>query len=181
MGTPADQSAIDVDQTALGLVSESQYESPQYGTSVEWPTPEISYDVLVSDEDSGIDLLRLQDDDETFSVLVRSFPADGATVDDGVTFWAEEYGQRWDQSTTLLQQSGDDVGGVVVQFIDDAGNDVVQYIEIYAVPGGDALIEVILTVAPDQLQEALAVAQEVELNEASVFQTFATEEVLAEA
>ena len=120
----------------------------------------------------------MQDEDESFSLLVRSFPADGATVADGVTFWAEQYGQRWDEFDLLLQQSGDGVGGVVVQFIDDAGNDVVQYIEIYATPESDVLIEVILTTTPDQLERTLEVARGVQLNGEPVLQTFAVDEVL---
>ncbi len=175
--TPADGTGSDPDQAALGLVSETEYESPQYGTTVQWPTTVAVEPPLVSDEESGDDVLRLQAEDGSFGVLVRTFPAAGSSVADGIAFYTEEYGERWDTFDVLLTGSDDDSGGTVVLLVNEAGIEVVQYIEIYAT-ADDVLIEVILTTSPADLDLALPTAQEIEVNGEAAFQTFAEQEVL---
>lgn len=175
--TPADGSGIDPDRAALGLISDTEYESPQYGTSVEWPATVAVEPPLVSDQESGDDVLRLQAEDDSFGILVRTFPASGSSVAEGIAFYTEDYGERWDSFEVLLTARDDDSGGAVVLLVNDAGVEVVQYIEIYAT-ADDVLVEVILTTSPTDLDQALPAAQAIEINGQAIFQTFAEEEVL---
>ncbi len=159
------------DLEKLGLVGDGEYESPQFGTSVEWNDDWVlddeSGDPLFSDEAEGTDGLYFIPADWTDasnygSISVRIFAASATdTPESVVEYWtSDEYlnGGSGDGLEVLMSDTSRTEGGVVSLMPTDEG-ELVQYISVLFVDAGETAVVVEFYATPESVEDVLASAQ----------------------
>ncbi len=149
------------DLADLGVVEEGLYESPQFGTEVEWsndwtPNPEL----VSSNEDDEVDNLGLNNEGGAL-VLVTIFEAGDATPEDFAISWESDDFLEENASSeaeVLLADSNDDESAVLIADTLEDGGEVWALRQAYSLDGGDTIaIVLMLSLAedfPDNLEQA---------------------------
>lgn len=167
----------------LGVVSQGEYLSPQFGSELVWDDTWLLYEdadePVVSDEEEGTDSITLVwDDDGVALIRVELVDAQGATPGDLVEYWTSD--DFLDTSSDLvLEDSGRDRGGVVTLDATEDGTEVVIYREVHLLDDGDTLGLITFLSEPVDAEDALLDAQGgIELDDEAVLAYFDTEEVI---
>lgn len=174
---------IDDEFIDLGVVSQGEYVSPQFGSELLWDdTWELFEDAdqpVISDEDEGTDVLNLAWDGNGVALLrVEFLDAQDATPADVVEFWtsAEFLGET---SDVVLEDSGRDVGGVVALDATEDGSDIVVYREVHLVDDGQTLVLITFLSEPAVVEDAISDAQGgVELDDEPVLSFYDVEDIV---
>lgn len=190
----ADTSSDAGDFADVGVISDGQYESPQFGSSVTWNnawTIDTAADTPVaSDTEEGTDLISLahadrQGPDSLGSVYIRMFSVDGTdTPESIVKYWTsnsyltEGAGKG---STVLLSDSTAQEGGVVLVSKLDNGVELVQYLSVFFLDRGKTAVIVEFYAMPDSVELALADAQDgIQIEGDSILTLFDGKQIMAE-
>jgi hypothetical protein len=146
---------------ALGLVEDGLYESPQFGTEIEWSTDWVpNPELLSSNEDDEVDNLGLNNDGGAL-VLVTVFAAGEATPEDFAAYWQSD--DFLDENASpeaeiLLADSTRNESAVLTADVLEGGGEFWSLRQAYSLDGGDTIaIVLMLSVAddfPDNLEEA---------------------------
>lgn len=188
-GTDTEESGngadLDPEQEELGLVSETEYESPQHGYALEWDESwaldDEEEEPLVSDEDSESDRLSLINEEDTAFLTISGFPAQGDTPEDAVEYFATTYVEDnlSDQAEVLLEEADNELGAVVISDETESGLVLIQYFEFVVLEESDTIVQITLTVPADSFEDAFgAVEDEITLDGEQVLTSFDAEEVL---
>lgn len=184
--TPADDEEIELDPAweDAGLVSETEYESPQYGFIVEWSEPwelddyyETDEDdetfTVFSDEDSGVDEVNIWVTDTTGLLKIDGSLTEGDTAADIVEFWeSDDYLEGLDDpdAELLLSDGDEETGAAVFLWHASDGTEFVLYNEVTLIDDGDAKIRLFLSATPEEFMEMLGEAQDgIEIDGAAGF------------
>jgi hypothetical protein len=169
----ADDDAEAADPEDLGLVDDREYESPQFGYTVEWSRDwdlDTFYEEpLVSDEEVAQDKLFLiwtGEDGEEAYVIVTGQEASRGGVDEDVEEWTDpDYiEEQWEEGLeveAILDDSSGNTGAVLFSLV-DTENDDAQYFIIYAAVEREdgAMIYITFTVFEDYFENAYLGAEE---------------------
>lgn len=141
-----------------GLLSATEYESPQFGHSVEWDDSWTADEIgTISSEDGGFDLLVLSGFPAIFQVYAA--PADGITANEQIENSIETYTEEAEDFKVINQAGDEDLAAAVVEY-DLIGDLVRDLTEVRMVDGGDTLLTVVLFAPVDDFEEQVARAQE---------------------
>lgn len=179
---------IDEEFIDLGVVSQGEYVSPQFGTEIswsrEWVINENVDEPVVSDEEGNLDLLVLSDDTNTY-LSIQLQEAGRVRPSDLVELWtSDDFLSRSDDSGTepdkvVLEDSGQEIGAVVVVAELEDGTRIVVYREVQLLDDGDtlAIIQCFQTVAA--AEDGISSAQDsVEVDGEPVLAFFDVEDVV---
>lgn len=167
----------------LGVVSQGEYVSPQFGSELVWDDTWLLYEdteePVVSDEEEGTDSITLVWNDDGIALIrVELVGAQGATPGDVVGYWTSD-DFLGTSTNVVLEDSGRDRGGVVTLDATEDGTEVLIYREVHLLDNGDTLGLITFLSEPPDAEDALLDAQDgIELDEESVLDYFDTEEVV---
>lgn len=173
---------VDADLAALGIVEEGLYESPQFGTEVEWSNDwDVNEDFLSSDEDEEVDNLGLAIDDGAAVLLITVFEAGDATPADYAAFWESdeflEENASPEAEVLLSDSSGDESGVLIADPLEDGG-ELWALRQAYSLDGGDTIVTVLMVGLSDDFPDYLADAQDgVEIDGDPALSLFSVEDV----
>ncbi len=173
---------IDEEFIDLGVVSQREYESPQFGTELIWDEPWALYEdadePVVSDTDEETDIINLVWDGDGVSLLrVEFIPAGDITPVRAVEVWTSD-DFLGDDAEVLLEDSGRDVGGVVTLEQTEQGAEIVVYREAHLLDDGETLGVITYLAEPVAVEDSLLDAQDVvELDGEPVLARFDAEDV----
>ena len=199
--TPEDDSGIDPDWADAGLISETEYESPQFGYTVEWDEPYIldteSDDEPVesetesTDESAAFDRVWLVSEEPLsftavygYSYEEYGYEDDEEVAEDWVGYWtSDEYLENADlfgsDVAVLLDDEGPVSGGVVIYDTDGDGVPYIRYKEILISENGDSVIALDFSSYVDDLEDTLTAAQTaIEVDGENVYLTFDVDEII---
>lgn len=173
---------IDDELAGLGIVEVGLYESPQFGSEIEWGGDwELNEDFLSSDEDEEVDNIGLATSGGEAVVLVTFFPADDATPADYAAFWeSDEFVEEnvSAEAEVLLADSSRDEGAVLIADPLDDGGELWTLRQAYSVDGGDAIAVVVMIGLDDDFIDLLEEAQDdIEIDGDPVLSFFSIEEI----
>ena len=141
-----------------GLISETEYESPQFGYAVEWEeTWEAQEEGTESSEEGGYDLLTLSSGPAVFQIYAAE--AGGATAEEEVERLIESYGDDYDDFETIDKGGDDELAAAIVDY-DLEGTLVRDLTEVRLVDDGDTLLTVVVFAPVDDFEDAVDDAQE---------------------
>jgi len=144
------------DWTRNGVISETEYESPQYGYVVEWDEPWVIDDyydtddddetaTVISDEDTGRDEIRLWVPDVSGLLTVQFTPSNGSDATDVQDYWeSDEYYEGFTDGGEYLASDGDEERAGVLFLIGDPEEGYIGYNEITMLDGGDTMLALYL-------------------------------------
>ena len=144
-----------------GLISETEYESPQFGFAVEWEEPWAALEDDVQSSRSRGDQLKLQSDGavvQVFAVL-----SDGTTAEEYSDLTVEAFTDAFPDLEVLDQAGDDEVAAAIVEFTDTDDTTIRQFIETRVVSDGAAeeyLISIDLVARVADLEDELDGAQD---------------------
>jgi hypothetical protein len=153
----------DLDLVELGLVDDGLYESPQFGTEIEWsndwtPNPEL----ISSNEDDEVDNLGLNNEGGAL-VLVTIFEAGDATPADFAAFWESDdflEENASDEAEVLLSDSTDDESAVLIVDTLEGGGELWALRQAYSLDGGDTIAIVLMLSLAEDFPDNLEAAQD---------------------
>lgn len=177
------QDEIEEEFGDLGVISQGEYVSPQFGSELVWDDTwllhEDAEEPVVSDEEEGTDSITLVWDDDGIALIrVELVDARGATPGDLVEYWTSEdfLGTSTD---VVLEDSGRDRGGVVSLDPTEDGTEVLVYREVHLLDNRDTLGLITFLSEPPDAEDALLDAQDgIELEEEPVLDYFEADEVV---
>jgi hypothetical protein len=174
---------IDEEFIDLGVVSQGEYVSPQFGSELVWDETWLLYEdadePVVSDEDEGTDSINLVWNDDGIALIrVELFDAQGATPGEVVEFWtSDEF--LGDASEVVLEDSDRDIGGVVILDATEDGSEIVVYREVYLLDDGETLALITYLSEPATVEDSLLDARDgIELDGEPILGFFDAEEVI---
>jgi hypothetical protein len=196
----ADISSDGGDFADVGVISDGQYESPQFGSSVTWNnawTIDTAADTPVaSNTEEGTNVISLahadrQRPDSLGSVYIRMFSIEGTDTPESpespesmVKYWTsdsyltEGAGKG---STVLLSDSTAQEGGVVLVSKLGNGAELVQYLSVFFLDRGKTAVIVEFYATPDSVELALADAQDgIQIEGDSILKLFDGKQIMAE-
>jgi hypothetical protein len=123
----------DIDLASQGLVSSAVYESPQFGTVVEWDDAQWIADTewpltAVSDREAGVDSIVLFWAEGNVSIMVQVMASQGWEPEDYVEVWeSDEYVLQsvHEDAELLLADSGSRHGGVLYRMYTSDGEEMI--------------------------------------------------------
>lgn len=150
-----------VDLESQGLVDATVYESPQFGTVVEWDDAQWLADTewpltAVSDRETGVDSVVLFWADGDASIMVQVMASEGWEPEDYVETWeSEDYiiQSVHENAELLLADSGSRHGGVLYRMYTSEGDEVILVQEAVYV-NDDVVAIVTLLGAPRVVADA---------------------------
>lgn len=153
----------DVDLEALGVVDDGLYQSPQFGTEIEWsndwaPSPEL----ISSDEDDEVDNLGLNNEGGAL-VLITIFEAGDTTPADFAAFWESDEFLEENASAeaeVLLSDSTDDESAVLIVDTLEDGGELWALRQAYSLDGGDTIAIVLMLGLAEEFPANLEEAQD---------------------
>lgn len=165
-GEPTEE-ATGLDLESQGLVSESEYESPQHGVLVEWDESVWGIDpewemTAVSDEESGIDSVILFWLNGNASMMIQIMPSDGSEPADFVGVWeSNDYMAEsvHEDAEVLLSDSGRNSGGVIYLTYDAEGQELILAQEVIYIDD-DTVAIVTMFSSPADIVDAYADAED---------------------
>ena len=199
--TPEDESELDPDWVDAGLISETEYESPQWGWTVEWEEPYIldteSDDEPVesetesTDDSAAFDRVWLMSE-EPFSFTAvygysyeeYGYEDDEEATADWVDYWtSDDYLENPDlfgsDVAVLLDDSNEETGGVVIYDTDGDGVPYVRYKEVLISEDGESVIALDFSGYVDELEDSLTAAQTaIQVEGENVYLTFSVDDIL---
>lgn len=187
--SPDRDQPIDDEYIELGVISQGEYESPQFETSLTWDQTwalDVEADEpVVSDEEERFDSISLIWEGESTAFLtVNVLAADDVTPADFEELWSSDEflaDTASPDAEVLLSDSGRDIGGVVLRDFLDDGTEVVVYREVQVLEDGATIALITYISDPDAVPDAISDATEnIELDEEPVLAIFDPEEVAAE-
>ncbi|MGC4192538.1 MAG: hypothetical protein QM589_15435 [Thermomicrobiales bacterium] len=157
------------DYADLGVIGEGEYESPQYGASVEWTDAwtidETLDEPVISDTKTATDQVALvrtdYTDQQSYGALsVRFFEAgSGDTPQSVVDYWtSDDYlnGGAGDGSTVLLSDASKSEGSVVLISELDNGGTLVQYLSVFFLDRGKTAVMIEFYSTDESVADAYA-------------------------
>lgn len=155
--------AGDADLVELGLIDDGLYESPQFGTEIEWSNDwAADPELLSSNEDDEVDNLGLGNDGGAI-VLVTIFEAGDATPADFAAFWESD--DFLDENTSaeaevLLSDSTEDESAVLIADTLENGSELWALRQAYSLDGGDTIAIVLMLSLAEDFPDNLEAAQD---------------------
>lgn len=157
-----------IDFTDAGLLSDSEYESPQFGVGVTWgPSWYIDYsdeESVTTDPSGGMDSLMLAWDGPDFALMfIDISTADGLAPADFVEYWtSQEYMSEnvAPNGENLLERSRAESGAVLTRDYLDSGDEVIIVKEAILLNDGENLAIVTLISTPDSFGQLYGDAQD---------------------
>lgn len=173
---------IDDDLANLGVVDEGLYESPQFGTEIEWSGDwELNEDFLSSDEDEGVDNFGLATSDGGAVVLMTFFSADDATPADFASFWeTDEFVEEnvSEEAEVLLSDSARSESAVLIADPIEDGGELWTLRQAYSLDGGDTIAVVVMIGLGDDFPDLLAdVQNDIEIDGDPVLSLFSIDDI----
>ena len=162
-----DEQSGNLDLESQGLVSETEYESPQYGVIVEWDDSAWTADpewelTAVSDTESGVDSLIVLHGDGDASLMIQILASEGAEPEQYVETWESgDYVAEnvHEDAEVLLSDSSSRAVGVVYLTYDAEGNPLILVQEaIFIDDEVTALVTIFGT--PETIADAYADAED---------------------
>lgn len=190
--TPEDEE-LNEDWLEAGLISATEYESPQFEYTVEWNEPwilDVYYDdadqpgtVATESGDSSSDLLYIwiEDLDAILSIQGLENTSD-LTVDDYTSYWeSEDYLDGFSSTAESLSVEGDDEVGASLYYLD---SDFIGYNQVTLSADGESLLFLFFLAPADNFEEAFELAQDdIEVDSAGSFDVYSNadlDDVIAE-
>jgi hypothetical protein len=166
-GDEPTEEASGLDLESQGLVSESEYESPQYGVIVEWDESVWGIDpewelTAVSDEETGIDSVILFWLNGDASMMIQIMPSDGSEPADIVEVWeSDDYVVEsvHEDAGILLSDSGRNSGGVIYLTYNTDGEELILAQEVIYIDD-ETMAVVTMFSSPDDIVDAYADAED---------------------
>ena len=159
-----------------GLISETEYESPQFGYTVEWDDPWVLDDwyddpdngenakgtVVTEDDDTGADDLHIWVEDNGTILRVQGLANENElTGEDYFDYWqSEEYLEGFASPAELLVADGDEDGAAAIYSLDGDGGMFIGYNEVIIADQGDTLIFLFFLAPVEAFEEGYGQAQE---------------------
>lgn len=175
---------IDEEFIDLGVVSQGEYVSPQFGSELVWDETWLLYEdadePVVSDEDEGTDSISLVWNDDGIALIrVELFDAQGATPAEVVEFWTSD-DFLGEASEVVLEDSDRNTGGVVTLDATEDGSEIVVYREVHLLNDGETLALITYLSEPTTVEDSLLNAQDgIELDGEPILEFFDAEDVVA--
>lgn len=163
-----DAGTSELDLESQGLVSESEFESLQYGYSVEWDDSVWGVDkewelTANSDTQNGIDHVILFWLEGNASMMIQVMPADNAEPADFVDMWeSEDYivDMVHEDAEILVSDSGRYSAAVVYLTYSNDGEELILIQEVIDIDGGDTVALITMFGAPEEVADAYADAED---------------------
>ena len=151
------------DLADLGIVDDGLYESPQFGTEIEWsndwsPDPEQFF----SNEEDEVDGLGLINEGGAL-VLISILSAGEATPEDFADFWESDDfldENASSEAEVLLADSNEDESAVLISDTLEDGTEFMALRQAYSVDGGDTIVTVLMVGLADDFPANLEEAQD---------------------
>ncbi|MEJ7837924.1 MAG: hypothetical protein WKF81_03865 [Thermomicrobiales bacterium] len=171
-----------------GLVSATEYESPQFSYTVEWNEPWVLdeyYDdpengtgtVVTEDGDSNADLLHIWIEDLESILRIQGFEnTSELTTDDYLAYWeSDDYLEGFSAVAESLSVEGDADVAASLYYLDSG---FIGYNQVTLLDDGETL-EFLFFLAPvDSFEEAFELAQEeIEIDGVTSFEVYSSAEV----
>lgn len=152
---------IDSRWADLGVVSDSEWESPQYGTTITWDTstwvfPNDFDRAVIVNEERKYDTLTLETVDNLGYVFVTIDTAEGLTTE-GLVEWytSAEYAETWNNPIEILDSKvTDTTASVVILTTNNRDQDLLVIMDFELLDDGTGVWSQI-SAAPDKLGEVL--------------------------
>jgi hypothetical protein len=159
-----------------GLISETEYESPQFGYAVEWDEPWVLdewYDdpdngenakgtVVTEDDDSGADDLHIWVADNGTILRVQGLANENElTGEDYFDYWqSDDYLEGFASPAEMLAIEGDEEGAAAIYSLDSDNGMFIGYNQVIIADGGDTLIFLFFLAPVEAFEEGYGQAQE---------------------
>lgn len=160
-----------------GLISETEYESPQFGYAVEWDTPWVLdewYDdakkngknargtVVTEDDETGADDLHIWVADNGTILRVQGLPNDNElTGEDYLDYWqSDDYIEGFASPAEMLSFDGDEDGAAIVYSLDSDNGMFIGYNQVIIADRGDTLIFLFFLAPVEAFEEGYEQAQD---------------------
>ncbi|MDQ4099159.1 MAG: PQQ-like beta-propeller repeat protein [Chloroflexota bacterium] len=159
MATPLAPSAAAQNEEE-GLLSDTEYESPQFGYSVEWDEPWTALeDETSSSRSEGTDLLLLESDAANLQVFST---ASGTTdAEEYLEITIESFSDTYEDLNVLDQSVSEELAAAVLEVTAQDGAPTYQFLEIRLVDGDEEyLISIDLNARVEYFHDELSGAQE---------------------
>ena len=172
------------DWSDMGLVSDSEWESPTYGSVITWDTttwefPQDYDEAIYISEDPPYDVLTLQTTDGLGYVYLTVDTAGNSTPESMVEWWTSpEYADRFEQGMTLIETSTTgNTASVVYETTNMRDQSLFVVIEVTFLEDGTMLFSQI-SAAPTTIHEVYGqFVEDVELNGAPIETTWTVEDI----
>lgn len=155
---------IDDDLADLGIVDDGLYESPQFGTEIEWTGDwELDDELLSSDEDEEVDGIGLAINDGEAVIIITIAEAGDAQPADFAAFWESEDFLAENASPdaeVLLSDSTRSESAVLIADALDNGTELWALRQAYSLDGGDTIAIVLMVGLAASFPDRLADAQD---------------------
>ncbi len=176
------------DWEAAGLISDTEYESPQFGYGVEWSTdwtldlyydrPEDDVQPVMSNEDDEYDTVYLAwigEPDAASWAIVTGQSANRGGVDEEIDEWTDEdwMANQWAKGIepeVLLTDTSRDTAAVLYQLVDSDADDAVYYTIYVAIYLDDYTLYLSYTAAEVFFEDGYAALEDVEIDGDPLFQ-----------
>ncbi len=191
--TPAKSGAsgsLDPVFVKAGLVTETTYESPQFGYSIGWDLPWAlnpgDNEAVISNTTDGSDSLYIATDAPAYSLLaITGIVANGTTPADAAKRWASQdfLDEYTGQGTKVVLQDSNRTGAAVVTYGSLRSNEnttIITVREAVSLDGGKTLVLMTLIVPVDNFADIYASAQrDVTLGRQAALGFFTTDEIVS--
>jgi hypothetical protein len=167
-GEDEDVSTDDLDLESQGLISDTEFESLQYGFVVEWDDavwaidPEWEFSA-VSDPESGVDSVILFWQEGGASMLIQILPSDGGEPADYLDLWESDdfiADSVHEDAEVLRSDSSRSSAGIAYLTYDSEGREVILIQEVVELDGGDTVAIVTMFGSPVDVADAYADAED---------------------
>lgn len=172
------------DWSDMGLVSDSEWESPTYGAVITWDTttwefPQDYDEAIYISDDPPYDVLTLQTTDGLGYVYLTVDTQGDATPESMVEWWSSpEYADRFEQGMTLIETSSTgNTASVVYETTNMRDQSLFVVIEVTFLEDGTMVFSQI-SAAPTTIHEVYGqFVDDVELNGAPIETTWTVEDI----
>ena len=143
----------------IGILDEGEYESPQFGYTVEWDDPWAPFeDLTVSNEDEGYDQLILDTDDARLNIFGSA--AGQTTAEQFVESLIQVYEDQVEDFELFDSAASEETGRALVGYLSGSAA-VYEYFEVRLIDRGDVLLKIGLVSPIDTFEDELDSARDV--------------------
>lgn len=166
--TSTKSTTVSPDLELQGLVSETEYESPQYGVVVEWDGDAWMIDpewdlTATSATDTGVDSVVVFRQGGNAFAMIQVTASQGDDPGDIVAYWETDdfiSNGVGEGAELLLSDTGRWSGAAVFLSSDDEGGDLIVIPEVQEIDNGGTLAYVTMFGSPDEIADAYADAED---------------------